>query len=127
MPRPAVSLNDAQVAVLRWIAAGSPAGVMEGYTHRISASALRTRDLVRISGRGETWRAELTDRGREQLERLERELSSQATDGRNGGIPAPAQLTPGVEPRAAAVPAPRPKPLSKTSNWSPTCSPPAAA
>jgi hypothetical protein len=52
MPRPAVALNEAQAAVLRWIAAGSPAGVMEGYTHRISASALRTRNLVRISGRG---------------------------------------------------------------------------
>ena len=107
-------MNEAQVAVLRWIAAGSPAGVMEGYTHRISASALRTRDLVRISGRGKTWRAELTDRGREQLERLERELSSRATDGRNGGVPAPAQLTRRAEPRAAAVPTPRPKPLSKT-------------
>jgi hypothetical protein len=32
--RSAISLNDAQVAVLRWIAAGSPGGVMEGYTHR---------------------------------------------------------------------------------------------
>ena len=92
MLRSAVALNDAQVAVLRWIAAGSPAGVMEGYTHRISASALRTRDLVRISGRGETWRAELTDRGREQLERLERELAAPATDGRNGSVAGHVQL-----------------------------------
>jgi hypothetical protein len=114
MLRSAVALNEAQVAVLRWIAAGSPAGVMEGYTHRISASALRTRDLVRIVGRGETWRAELTDRGREQLERLERELSAPATDGRNGGVAAPAQLPQSTEPRAAAAPAPRPKSLSKT-------------
>lgn len=110
MLRSAASLNDAQVAVLRWIAAGSPAGVMEGYTHRISASALRTRDLVRISGRGETWRAELTDRGRE---RLERELTAPATDGRNGSVAAPAQLAQSTEPRAAAAPA-RPRPLSKT-------------
>ena len=35
---------------------GSPSGVMPGYTHRISAAALRSRDLVRISGRGGTWR-----------------------------------------------------------------------
>ncbi len=49
---PAVSLNDAQIAVLRWIAAGSPAGVMEeGYSHCVSAAALRNRSLVRISGR----------------------------------------------------------------------------
>jgi hypothetical protein len=104
-------LNDAQAAVLRWIAAGSPAGVMEGYTHRISASALRTRDLVRISGRGETWRAELTDRGRE---RLERELSTPATDRQNGRVPDPVQLAHGPAPQAGVAPAPRPKPLSKT-------------
>ena len=57
---------------MRWIAAGSASwSDIEGYAHRISASALRTRDLVRIFGRGETWRAELTDRGRKQLERLD--------------------------------------------------------
>src|SRR5437867_8954566 len=82
MPQSAASLNDAQVAVLRWIAAGSPPGVMDGYTHRISASALRTRALVRIFGRGETWRAELTDRGREQLSRLDRELTERASTGK---------------------------------------------
>jgi hypothetical protein len=113
MPQAAVSLNDAQAAVLRWIAAGSPAGVMEGYTHRISASALRTRDLVRISGRGETWRAELTDRGRQQLERLERELTAPATDVRNGGVADSVQRAQSTEPRAAAAPA-RPKSLPKT-------------
>lgn len=45
-------LNETQMAVLRWIAAGCPNGVMEGHEHRISAAALRTRELVRISGRG---------------------------------------------------------------------------
>jgi hypothetical protein len=114
MPQSAVSLNDAQVAVLRWIAAGSPASVMDGYTHRISASALRTRDLVRIAGRGATWRAELTNRGREQLERLERELSARTTDGRNGNVAEPLQLAHRTAPRATAAPASRPKPLSKT-------------
>ena len=73
MPEPGVSLNAAQIEVLRWIAAGSPPGEMEGYTHRISAAALRTRGLVRTAGRGETWRADLTERGREQLERLDGE------------------------------------------------------
>jgi hypothetical protein len=89
-----VSLNDAQVAVLRWIADGSPAGVMEGYAHRISASALRSRALVRIFGRGETWRAELTDRGREQLGRLDGELTVMAASGEVG--------------RAARIPQPLP-------------------
>jgi hypothetical protein len=39
-------------------------GVMQGYLHRVSAAALRSRGLLRISGRGPTWRAELTDTGR---------------------------------------------------------------
>jgi hypothetical protein len=66
-----IYLNDSQTAVLRWVAEGCPPGVMEGYAHRVSAAALRSRALVRISGRGKTWNAELTDLGREQLERLD--------------------------------------------------------
>jgi hypothetical protein len=111
-----VFLNDAQAAVLRWIAAGSPPGVMKGDSHRISASALRTRDLVRIFGRGETWRAELTDRGREQLQRLERELAARPTDGKNGNVPdlsQPARAS-RSEARAGAEPDAGARPLSKT-------------
>jgi hypothetical protein len=62
------TLNATQHEVLRWIADGCPHGVMEGYAHRVSARALKTRGLVHISGKGPTWRAELTDRGRLQLE-----------------------------------------------------------
>jgi hypothetical protein len=47
-------LNGAQLAVLRWIAAGCPPDRMHGYAHRISASALRSRGLLRIDGRGAT-------------------------------------------------------------------------
>ena len=110
-----VALNDAQIAVLRWIAFGSQPGVMEGYAHRISASALRTRDLVRIFGRGETWRAELTNRGREQLERLERELPV-GTNGRQENAlrrPQPA-LAARSGTRAAAEPNTLARPLLKT-------------
>lgn len=57
-------LNEAQFVVLRWVADGCPDGVMEGYAHRVSAAALRNRDLIRISGRGRTWHATLTDAGR---------------------------------------------------------------
>lgn len=115
MPQPIVSLNEAQVAVLRWIASGSPPGVMEGYTHRVSASALRTRDLVRISGRGPSWRAELTERGREQLERLERKQPANLSNGsepntlHRGQPDAPVSRN-----ERSAEPAPGPKPLSKT-------------
>jgi hypothetical protein len=68
-------LNDAQVTVLRWIGSGCQPGVMEGYSHRISAVALQSRRLVRISGKGKTWRAELTDLGRERIESLDRGLA----------------------------------------------------
>jgi hypothetical protein len=110
----AVSLNDAQVAVLRWIAVGSPPGVMKGYAHRISASALRARDLVRISGRGESWRAALTDRGREQLDRLERELPVSPTNRKDGNAHHRPQLAPVSRSEDRAEPEPEPRPLSKT-------------
>jgi len=44
---------------------------MEGYAHRVSAAALRSRGLLRISGRGPTWHAELTPSGRSLLEQLD--------------------------------------------------------
>jgi hypothetical protein len=62
------TLNEAQTKVLQWIADGCPAGLMHGYEHRISAAALRTRDLVRVCGHGDAWHAELTPAGRAYLE-----------------------------------------------------------
>jgi hypothetical protein len=56
-------LNGTQRDVLAWVGAGCPDGRFEGYTHRISAAALASRGLIRVSGRGPTWRAELTPRG----------------------------------------------------------------
>ena len=64
MARPQ-SLNAAQVQVLAWIRDGCPDGVYpDGYSHRLSARALASRGLVKISGHGDLWRAELTDKGR---------------------------------------------------------------
>ncbi len=60
-------MNEAQVAVLRWVAHGCPDGVMDGSAHRISAAALRSRGLIRVSGRGRTWRATITDPGNAYL------------------------------------------------------------
>ncbi len=60
-------LNETQLAVLRWIGDGSPAAVMEGHGHRVSAAALRTRGLIKISGRSTTWRASLTPAGQAAL------------------------------------------------------------
>lgn len=56
-------LNETQRDVLAWVGAGCPDGRFDGYTHRISAAALASRGLIRVSGRGPAWRAELTPRG----------------------------------------------------------------
>lgn len=59
-------LNGTQVRVLSWIRAGCPDGVYEfGYSHRLSARALESRGLVKISGHGESWTVRLTDAGRD--------------------------------------------------------------
>jgi hypothetical protein len=65
------TLNDTQVAVLRWIADGCREGVMDGDAHRISEAALRSRGLVRISGRGRRWTARVTDAGRAYLKEVD--------------------------------------------------------
>ena len=61
-------LNAAQTRVLRWVAEGCPDGVFAGYGHRISAAALRSRDLITVSGHGSAWHAKITERGRTYLE-----------------------------------------------------------
>ncbi len=89
---------------------------MEGYSHRVSAAALRSRDLVKISGHGGTWRAEITPRGTNFLERLRKEreniaritaqaMNSPLEDGE------PTQVEPKQE---IAKPEQPPRPLSPT-------------
>jgi hypothetical protein len=65
------NLNEKQLEVLRWIADGSPQGVMDGDSHRISAAALRNRGLVTTSGRGPTWSATIATAGREYLKQAD--------------------------------------------------------
>lgn len=65
------TLTEQQVEILRWIAEGSPSGVMEGGSYRISAAALRRKGLVTISGRAAGWSARVTERGRAYLERVD--------------------------------------------------------
>jgi hypothetical protein len=52
----------------------------DGYAHRVSAAALRSRGLVRVSGRGPNWRAELTDDGRLLLTQLANGAPQAAND-----------------------------------------------
>src|SRR5262245_41852467 len=65
------TLTEKQVLLLRWIADGSPDGVMEGDFYRISAAALRNRGLVRVSGRGSTWKAAIAPAGVEYLKQVD--------------------------------------------------------
>jgi hypothetical protein len=63
------TLTQAQLDVLKWIAEVCPAGVMDGYDHRISAAALRKRGFVETDGRGHSRTAEVTAAGRDYLKR----------------------------------------------------------
>jgi hypothetical protein len=90
-------LNRAQLALLRWISADCPDGAHEGYSHRISAAALQSRGLVRISGRGPTWKVELTARGRAVL-----------------ALPEPMRSVNSTAEKASSKPAKPARPLSKT-------------
>ncbi|MDY0340543.1 MAG: hypothetical protein RBS17_04960 [Coriobacteriia bacterium] len=60
-------LNARQVEVLQWIADGCPEGVMKDETYKLSAAALKSRRLAKVSKRG-GWHAEITDDGRYYLE-----------------------------------------------------------
>lgn len=61
-----IELNEAQALVLDWIKGGCPEGVFpeDSYSHRVSARALHARGLIRVSGHGRAWKAEITERGR---------------------------------------------------------------
>lgn len=59
-------INERQLEVLRWVADGCPDGVMTDHRHKLSAVALKSRRLVKISKRG-GWHAEITDDGRYYL------------------------------------------------------------
>jgi hypothetical protein len=66
------TLNEVQVAVLRWISEGCADGVVaDSVSARISAGALRNRGLVRTSGHGATWKAKITAAGTEYLQQVD--------------------------------------------------------
>lgn len=84
-------LNPAQIEVLRWVADGCSEGVMEGCSHRVSAAALKSRDLVKISGHGNSWCAEITARGTRFLQRLQAERPLRAKPDRHSARSEPRQ------------------------------------
>lgn len=108
-----VELNDVQVRALRWIAEGCPDGVMEGTTHKISAAALRNRDLVRTKGHGKAWSARVTDRGRDYLRRLDAPPAADARDETRRSSRAPGDRVGSVATATSSKPVKEPR-LSKT-------------
>ncbi|MCC4907765.1 helix-turn-helix domain-containing protein [Microbacterium sp. cx-59] len=65
-PRSPHQLTLSQAAVLSWIVEGCPDGVYpeDSFAHRISARALVSRGLVKVSGHGHSWQAVPTESGR---------------------------------------------------------------
>lgn len=62
------ALNARQLEVLRWIEAGCPDGVMQGFTYKTTAAALQGRRLVKVSKRHGLWSADITEAGRFYLQ-----------------------------------------------------------
>lgn len=82
MPHSSSFLNEAQRAVLRWVADGSPTGIYEGATHRITARALHNRGLVEVSGKGASWQATITRQGEARLAEEDARLAADAEKAR---------------------------------------------
>lgn len=61
-------LSERQIAILRWIAEGCAAGVVEGHTYKNTARSLHDRRLVVVTKRRGIWSAAVTDVGRYYLE-----------------------------------------------------------
>jgi hypothetical protein len=57
------ALNERQLAVLRWIRDGCPAGVMTGHTYKTTALALQGRRMVVVMKRRGVWSATVTESG----------------------------------------------------------------
>src|SRR5699024_10401685 len=79
-------LTARQLEILKWIAEGCPEGVYinDGYGHRITARLLAGSGMVTITGRGESWTATITAKGRAILANA---ASTKAT------YPGPSQAT----------------------------------
>ncbi|MGQ4487578.1 hypothetical protein LRE75_07275 [Streptomyces sp. 372A] len=61
------TLNERQQTVLDWVSQGCPDGVWPDSTFKVSAQALQSRGLIRITKRRGHWTANLTDKGRQHL------------------------------------------------------------
>ena len=61
-------LNGRQLETLRWISRGCPDGEQIGAGYKLTAQALQSRRLVRISRRHGVWTVEITADGQNYLD-----------------------------------------------------------
>jgi hypothetical protein len=117
-------LSGPQLAVLRWIGDGSPDGVMDGHTYKLTAIALQNRRLVLVSKRGGVWRAVVTEAGRHYLDTG----SYPPADARRrtpAGTGASSDQNPART--VGSRPTPSPRPLPQPATTPPPPGPPPAA
>jgi hypothetical protein len=86
-------LNDAQRRVLHWIAEGCPPGYFDGYAHRVTAAALRSRGLVRTWGRSSRWQAEITEAGSDLLRAPPDTTATEASEPSDPAPSSPSRLS----------------------------------
>ncbi|MFF1379676.1 hypothetical protein [Streptomyces sp. NPDC058308] len=81
-------LNERQLAVLEWVGLQCPDGVWSDSTYKVSAQALQSRELVKVTKRRGHWNAQLTDKGRAYLASVDTSPGE-----RNGEVPAASSET----------------------------------
>lgn len=114
-------LNNRQIEVLRWIAAGCPDGVMAGHSHKTTARALQARRLITISkGNGE-WFASVTDAGSHYLEHgsfppkgTSPNVLARTVAARPGPGSHRSEIRPALPPQSSPAKASQPPKLSRT-------------
>lgn len=95
-------LNERQLAVLEWVGRECPDGFWSDSTYKVSAQALQSRGLVKVTKRRGRWSAQLTDEGRAYLAAIDtspEERSCEVPDASGMTLPSPRVRT---APRACA-------------------------
>ncbi|GAA2465627.1 hypothetical protein ACFPFX_10365 [Streptomyces mauvecolor] len=95
-------LNERQQAVLDWVSQGCPDGIWPDSTYKVSARALQSRGLIKVTKRHGHWNAQLTDKGRQHL------ADSNASPGERSGE------APDVPERTLTPPHPHTVPKTRT-------------
>jgi hypothetical protein len=71
LPQRPKPLSVLQSKVLKWVNDGCPAGIFEGYSHRIAARALADDRYITITGKGPSWTATTAQLGVELLKSID--------------------------------------------------------